>query len=289
LGRDCVISCVYSFQHLYREVPPASAMGCGRLGDKRALARNREELVRISFRNILLAKLSSADLALIEFHLTPVTLAVRDALEEPNEPVASIFFPETGIVSVVAADHEDRKIEAGVIGREGMTGVAVVLGDDRSANETYVQVAATGHRIATAVLRDAMDSSNSMRDLFLRYAQVFLTQVVQTALANGRAKIDERLARWLLMAHDRLDGLELPLTHDFLALMLGVRRPGVTEALHLLEGKRLIGTNRGRILVLDRDGLEKLAGGSYGIPEAEFRRLMGAPAGLAGREFGQAG
>lgn len=264
-------------------------MGRGRLGDKRALARNREELVRISFRNILLAKLSSADLALIEFHLTPVTLAVRDALEEPNEPVASIFFPETGIVSVVAADHEDRKIEAGVIGREGMTGVAVVLGDDRSANETYVQVAATGHRIPTAVLRDAMDSSNSMRDLFLRYAQVFLTQVVQTALANGRAKIDERLARWLLMAHDRLDGLELPLTHDFLALMLGVRRPGVTEALHLLEGKRLIGKNRGRILVLDRDGLEKLAGGSYGIPEAEFRRLMGAPAGLVGREFGQAG
>ncbi len=108
----------------------------------------------------------------------------------------------------------------------------------------------------------------------LRFAQSFLIQATHTAISNGSAKLEERLARWLLMAHDRIDGDELPLIHDFLALMLGVRRPGVTVAIHSLEGQGLIEAARGVIRVIDRKGLEEVANASYGTPEAEYERLM---------------
>lgn len=108
----------------------------------------------------------------------------------------------------------------------------------------------------------------------LKFAQAFMVQTAHTAIANGRATVGERLARWVLMARDRMDGDELPLTHEFLALMLGVRRAGVTEALNALEERALLRAGRGKILVLNRKGLEKFAGGYYGVPEAELRRLM---------------
>jgi CRP-like cAMP-binding protein len=109
----------------------------------------------------------------------------------------------------------------------------------------------------------------------LRYGHAFVVQTGHTAMANGRSKVEERLARWLVMAHDRLDGDELPLTHEFLAIMLGVRRPGVTVALNLLEKDGLIDANRGVISIIDRKGLEEKSNGAYGVPEAEFRRLFG--------------
>ena len=124
-------------------------------------------------------------------------------------------------------------------------------------------------------LRQAMQTSPTLQPFLLRYAQAFMIQTAHTALANGRAKIHERLARWLLMAHDRIDGDQLALVHEFLALMLGVRREGVTIALQELEGEGLIRTTRGNITIVDRKGLEKTADGSYGVPEAEFDRLIG--------------
>jgi CRP-like cAMP-binding protein len=113
-----------------------------------------------------------------------------------------------------------------------------------------------------------------VRALLLRYAHVFMVQVAATALADGRYSIEQRLARWLLMCHDR-NGDDLALTHEFLALMLGVRRPGVTESLHILEGERMIKAQRGLITILDRQKLEARAGDSYGTPEAEYERLIG--------------
>jgi CRP-like cAMP-binding protein len=152
----------------------------------------------------------------------------------------------------------------------------VVLGDDRSPHETMVQVSGEAMRLPAADLRHAMDASPTLRNLLLRYSQAFMIQTSHTALANGRAKLEERLARWLLMAHDRIDGDELPLVHEFLAVMLGVRRAGVTVALHILEGQALIGARRGKIIVLDRQGLEEAANGIYGVPEREYERLMAA-------------
>jgi hypothetical protein len=119
-----------------------------------------------------------------------------------------------------------------------------------------------------------MSDSPELRNVLLRYSQAFMIQTAHTALANGRAKLEERLARWLLMAHDRVNGDEVPLVHEFLALMLGVRRAGVTVALHMLEGQALIRASRGKIVVLDRQGLEEAANGLYGVPEREYERLM---------------
>jgi len=137
-----------------------------------------------------------------------------------------------------------------------------------------MQVAGHGSRIASSDFRAAMRESETLRDKLLCYAQAFMIQVAYTAVSNAHGKLEERLARWLLMAHDRVDGDEIPIIHDFLALMLSVRRAGVTVALHRLERDGLIKPERGRIVVLDRKGLKAIANSSYGIPEAEYARLM---------------
>jgi CRP-like cAMP-binding protein len=226
------------------------------------------------FRNLLLAALNNKDLALVGPHLKAVSLASRQELERPNVPIESVFFPETGIVSVVNAGMRKKQLEIGIIGREGMTGLTVVLGNDRSPHSTYIQVAGNGYSMGSDVLRRVMRDRPSIRDVMLHYVQAFMIQTAFTAISNGSAKLEERLARWLLMAHDRIEGDELPLIHDFLALMLGVRRPGVTVALNDLEVQGLISAKRRSIVVIDRVGLEDVAGASYGTPEAEYARLM---------------
>jgi CRP-like cAMP-binding protein len=149
------------------------------------------------------------------------------------------------------------------------------MGTDRSPHQTYVQSAGRGWKIKADDLREAMSKSTSLLQRFLLYAHAFLLQTGYTAMANGRGKIEERLARWILMAHDRVDGATLLLTHEFLSVMLGVRRPGVTHALNLLERIGLIHASRGTITVVDREGLEESSNGAYGTPESEFNRLFG--------------
>ena len=227
------------------------------------------------FKNWLLQSLEPKDLDRIAPKLTSARLEVRRNFERPGEKINEICFPETGIVSVVARNHEGRAIEAGLIGREGVTGLAVLLGDSQSPNEAYVQVPGAGQTMLVDDLVTAMRESESLRLRLLQYVHNFIIQTSQTALANGRAKIDNRLARWLLMALDRIDGPELALTHEFLSLMLGVRRPGVTDALHRLEGEHLIRSRRASITVRDRAGLEKLAGGFYGVTERDYERVFG--------------
>ena len=155
-----------------------------------------------------------------------------------------------------------------------MSGIAVVLGGNQSPHSTYIQVAGEGQRMPANELRKAMMTSESLRGLLLKFVQVFMVQTAHTATANARSHIDQRLARWILMAHDRTGDTTLPLTHEFLALMLGVRRPGVTEALQSLKRLKLIKTGRNQILVLDRKGIERAAGDSYGVPEKEYQRLI---------------
>lgn len=234
-------------------------------------------------RNHLLTSLSPADFDLIESDLEAVVFSARHIVEIPHKRIKYVYFPEAGIMSVVAvgaspkeiAGASSKKIETGIIGWEGMSGVTIVLGDDRSPHSTYIQTAGHGQRIEAERLREAMQKSASLTLCFLRFAQTFMTQAAHTALANGRATVEERLARWLLMAHDRSHTDELAFTHDFLALMLGVRRAGVTTALHSLEGQGLVTAQRGLIVVTGRSGLKTIANGFYGIPEAEHTRLTG--------------
>ena len=225
--------------------------------------------------NRLLSALSAADLRLLQPDLEPVTLALRYVLERPNRLVDAVYFPEAGFASVVAVQADNTKVEVGLIGREGMSGLTIVLGNHRSPHSTYMQSAGRGQRIGVVKFREAMNASASLHGVLLKYVQAFMVQTAHTAIANARTKLDQRLARWLLMAHDRLDGDNLTLTHEFLSLMLGVRRAGVTEALRALVTEKLIRSARSEIVVLDRKGLERRAGESYGVPEAELRRLLG--------------
>ncbi len=213
--------------------------------------------------NLILSRLLDDEFALLKPHLEPVDLPLRKSLERRQRRIGGIYFPESGFASVVANGSDKRPIEVGLIGREGMTGLAVVLGNDRPDNETYIQVAGHGQCIKATALREAIDHCASLHRSLLRYAHAFLNQTTRTALANGRSKIEERLARWLLMADDRIDGDELPLTHEFLAMMLGVRRPGVTIAVQELEREGLIVRRRGTIVILNRKALEKRANGTY--------------------------
>ena len=226
-------------------------------------------------RNRLLAALSPADLALVQPHLTFLAVAVRHEIERPNRRIESVYFMEAGIASVVAVQADETQVEVGLVGPEGMTGTAVVLGGDQSPHSTYIQVAGEAQWIKADQLRKAMRASDSLRALLLKYVQTFMVQTTHTAIANARAHIDRRLARWILMAQDRTSNKILPLTHEFLALMLGVRRPGVTEALQSLKRQKLIETGRNQITVLNRNSIEKMAGPSYGVPEKEYRRLIG--------------
>lgn len=218
--------------------------------------------------NGLLAAMSADDLALLEPKLEQLTLKLRHVLESANKPVKHNYFIYSGLASVIAIGRNGHRLEVGIIGREGMSGLPVVLGNDRSPNETFIQVEGSGARIAADDLRQAMRKSVSLSRILLNFVNAFLIQTSHTALSNGTANIEQRLARWLLMAQDRLGGKEVPLTHEFLSLMLGVRRAGVTGALNQLDRKGVIRLSRGRIEIVDRDGLINSANGSYGIPEA---------------------
>lgn len=228
-----------------------------------------------SSRNRLLAAMSPEDAALILRDLEPVSLDLRQRLETPNRPIAHVYFPERGVGSVVALGLHDRRVESGLFGRDGMSGLPVVLGGDRAPNEVFMQIDGAGRRIESDALRRAMETSPTLRLFLLRYVHVCMVQSAQTALSNAKARMDERLARWLLMCRDRIDEPEMPLTHEFLAVMLGVRRAGVTEALHELERQGLITLNRGSVAIIDREGLIGVADGGYGLPEAEYARLIG--------------
>ena len=233
-----------------------------------------EAHARAGIRNRLLHKVGLEDWDLIGPHLESVSLKDRQVLEIPTKPITHAYFLEIGVASVVAVDAEDHRIEVGVVGFEGVTGVPLIMGDDRAQHSTYMQIGGSAHRIAASALCGAIAKSDTLRSLMLKWAQGFMIQTAHTALANGRAKLEQRLARWLLMAHDRMTNNAVPLTHEFLAVMLGVRRAGVTVAIHGFERRGLVTTRRGQLTMVDRAGIEQIAGSFYGTPETELRRLL---------------
>ena len=225
-------------------------------------------------RNHLLGRLLPADFALLAPHLAPVALASRDALIDPDRAISRTYFIEAGIASVVAPMANGQQAEVGLIGREGMVDVATALGGDTTPLEVFVQAAGSAYVLPCAALREAELASASLRAVLLAYAQSFIVQVAYTAVATASMTINERLARWLLMCHDRLDDDEIPITHEFLSLMLNVRRAGVTVAVRELEASGAVEARRGSVVVLDRDKLLASARDSYGIPEATYAKAL---------------
>jgi CRP-like cAMP-binding protein len=229
-----------------------------------------------TFRNRLVNALSPNDRAALAAHLEPVELKLRAPLVETDIEIEHVYFIESGIASMVATTVDSERIEVGHIGWEGMSGSAVCLGVTRGSIQTFMQMSGHGTRIRTTDFRRLMATHPSLRDLMLRYIYAQQIQVAHSALANARYDLRQRLARWLLMCHDRVEGDALVLTHEFLSLMLGVRRAGVTGEMHILEGMGLVKATRGNVRILDRPRIEALAGGSYGHPETVYNSLIGS-------------
>jgi len=217
--------------------------------------------------NRILSQLSRADAALLKPHLEPVDLPLLAQLETANGRIDTVYFIDRGFASVVADGPGKRDLEVGIIGREGVTGFAVVLGNDRARHSMYMQAGGAGQRMSASKLRRAMAQSAGLQHLLLRCVNAFLIQTTETALANGRSKNEQRLARWLLMADDRMDGGELPLTHKLLSIMLGVQRSAVTATVQALEREGLIKAGRRAITIVDREGLVRFSKGAYIAPD----------------------
>ena len=225
-------------------------------------------------KNRILSLLSGEDRDRLDPLLERVSLKQEQVLHEPFEPIEFIYFLESGFSSEIALNAGGARIEVGCVGNEGFTGVPAILGVPRSPHRSFMESDGAALRIRLSHALEAMRASERIASLLLRYVHVFMVQIASTALADGRYGIQERTARWLLMSQDRMGDEDLPLTHDFLSLMLGVRRASVTDALHALEGEGAIKATRARIKVRNRKKLEAIAGHSYGVPEAEYERVM---------------
>lgn len=234
------------------------------------------QLQQSIIRNRLLASLSLDDFAVVQPHLEAVPLEVRHHLFKADQKIAHVTFPRSGVASIVADTGEGR-FEVGMVGSEGLVGVPIVLSVDRSPHTCLVQAMGEAFRIGAGELQDAMDHSSTLRALLLRFVHTFIVQVSQTAYANAGYSLEERLARWLLMTHDRLERDDMPITHEFMGVMLGTRRPGVTLAVQMLEGVGAIRATRGHITLRDREKLEQLAGQSYGFAEKEYSNVFQFP------------
>lgn len=226
--------------------------------------------------NRLLQALDPEAFNMLQPGMERVDLPVRTVLLESDQPNQHIFFLESGLASVVARTTDDEAIEVGHIGWEGLCGTHHLLRLETTPNRTFMQIDGTAIKVPVELVHRLIDQDIASRNMFLHYIHTCELQLAHSALANGRYNMAERLSRWLLMCHDRIRNDDMALTHEFLSLMLGVRRSGVTDHLHILEGMHAIKATRGRTHVRNRGKLEEIAGGCYGAPEREYDRLIGS-------------
>ena len=228
----------------------------------------------ISISNQLLGAATPEDLDLLRSHLEPVPLPQKLTLSTPGTPIDQVYFVEEGMVSLVQPLENGAMIEVGMIGREGLVGLPVLLGADSSPLEAMVQIPGSALRMPASAFRKEVGRRPALLAVLLRYVQALHVQVSVTAACNGRHTVQERLARWLLTAHDRSTSDQLPLSHEFLSMMLGVRRAGVTVALGALRAADLIRKTHGQVNVIDRAGLEKASCECYRTVRNEYARLL---------------
>jgi CRP-like cAMP-binding protein len=225
--------------------------------------------------NRLLTLLRPEDRERLRGYLEPVVLEYRRPLYNANQPIEFVHFIESGVGSLVLTMANDDAAEVGTIGNEGFVGLPVLLGGDMGPTSVYVQVPGTGLRIRAETFREELERSGPMRGTMLRYAHAFFNQVALSAACAALHSLEQRCCRWLLMTHDRMQSDGFLLTQEFLAMMLGVRRAGVTVAAAGLKRAGLIRYNRGNVTIIDRDGLEQRSCECYGLSKREFDRLLG--------------
>lgn len=227
-------------------------------------------------RNRLLAALPASELADLRPHLEAVQVTTREPLYEPGQVIRSVYFPESMVVSFATTLRDGSTVEVGTAGREGIVGLPVFLGDELSIVRAIAQIPGAALRMDVTTFVRVSRAPGPLHQLLLHYTQAFLTQVAQTATCNAAHLVEQRCARWLLMTHDRVDGNEFPLTHEFLAFMLGVRRAGVTLAMRALQDAGLVSYTRGRVTITDRAGLERASCECYRTVRAHFERTLGS-------------
>jgi CRP-like cAMP-binding protein len=225
--------------------------------------------------NRLLARLSPGELAKLSPALHAVSLNRRETLQKVRSEFEYVYFPISGIISAMIVMRDGSAIEVATIGNEGMSGLTAFVGGKTSPYEVMVQVPGEALRMPIQEFRKAAAAYRRFRDLLVDYDTAFACQVAYAVACNGLHKIQQRCCRWLLMTHDRVGSNALPLTHEFLAIMLGVRRASVTEVLGPLQDLGVIDNNRGHIAIRDRQRLESLACECYQAVDEEFKRIFG--------------
>jgi CRP-like cAMP-binding protein len=225
--------------------------------------------------NRLLGLLPPRDYERLRPHLHRIPLEYRQSLYSARKPIGFVYFIETGVGSLVNTMLNGQAGEVGTIGNEGLVGLPLVLGDDRAPTRVYVQVPGVGLRMKATLFKKELARSASMRTVMFHYAHAFFNQVAQSAACNQFHSLQQRCCRWLLMTHDRMQSDEFLLTQEFLAMMLGVQRTGVTAAAGELQRAGLIRYKRGNVTIIDRRGLIRRSCECYGVSKKEFDRLLG--------------
>lgn len=226
------------------------------------------------FQNRLLRGLPPVTQRRLRRDLTKVTLSRRDSLHEPGKAFRSVYFPETAMASLLTVMKDATHTEVASTGREGMVGLSAFLGAKKSTRRAICQMPGTAWRMSTAALLKHTRRGGPLSDVLHRYALALFTQMAQVATCNRRHTIQQRCCCWLLMTHDRIEGDEFHVTHEFLSEMLSARRSGVTVIAGNLQRKGLISYKRGRIKILNRRGLEKAACECYGVVRSGFDRIF---------------
>jgi CRP-like cAMP-binding protein len=224
--------------------------------------------------NLFLASLPTKEQERLRPHFEPIELPLKKILYESGYPIHHCTFLSRGMTSLTLRLEDGAQIEAGLVGREGFSGLSALMGDHKAAHTSMIQMPAAGARIRSSHLREAMERSPTVLDRVLRLSLAQNIHISQTAVCNAHHRLPKRLARWLLMAHDRADGDVLPLTQDILSIMLAVHRPSVTLAVHRLEKQGAITRARGRIKVADRKRLEAAACECYAAAESRIEELL---------------
>jgi CRP-like cAMP-binding protein len=224
--------------------------------------------------NVLLGALPEAELARLVPELQPVILPRSTELEAPDSEIEYVYFPTSGIASLVALGPDGESVDTTMIGREGMTGLAVFLGTNQMPVRTIVQVALTGFRLPADALRAELERGGRLVDLLQRYTQVVMVSMAQLILCNRAHRLDQRAARWLLQVDERVERAPFDVTQDFLAEMIGVQRPSLSLAMQQFKADGLLKSSRGRVEIADREGLLRRSCGCIEIMHAEEARLL---------------
>jgi CRP-like cAMP-binding protein len=225
------------------------------------------------YNNRVLASLPPPDISSLSPHLLPITLKAKRALLEPGELIDTVYFLEDAIASVVITMENGSTVEVGLIGRDGVVGLPAVLGSGRATNRTFIQLPGTGYSLKAKILLQLAESSSELRSSLQLAVQGYLAQTAQTAACNRVHELEERLARWLMMCSDRLQSDHIPITHEFLAMMLGTRRSSVSIAAGILSKSGLITYSRGAVTIKNRERLAQAACECYHSVNQEYVSL----------------